>query len=278
MFGNEALQQQAAYIPQGTGYQFMGGAAQPQKIYNVLTNEEIQKLITKENQFSLQLTATEVLRAKCNHRRADGLDDAIEEDPITGISKCNICGYEFKPVDANTSIEQIQDAVTTILDMIQTTKLLYIDIPKEAAAEYYQIIPLIEKLPKLFEFAVKNYAKHTQYNPYQYNNKNMSTMQLFNALVGGLNPGYTAQPQMAPQQPVAPQPMANPYMAPQAAPYGMPYGAPYGMPASNGFGYMPQTAGFQYNPNPVAAPQAAPEVAAPAAEAPQTTVTENFKA
>ena len=275
MFGNEM---QGAYIPQGTGYQYVGGAqAQAPKIYNILSNEEIQKLITKENQFSLQLTATEVLRAKCNHRRADGLDDAIEEDPITGISKCQICGYEFKPVDANTSIEQIQEAVTTILDMIQTTKLLYIDIPKDAAAEYYQIIPLIEKLPKLFEYAVKNYAKHTQFNPYQYNNRNMSTMQLFNALVGSMNPGFAPQPQMAPQQPINPQqPMGNPYMAPQQ-PYGMPYGAPYGMP-SNGFGYMPQTAGFQYNPNPAVAAPAAPE-AAPAAEAaPQTTVTENFKA
>ena len=80
MFGNNV---QGAYIPQGTGFQYVGGAqAQPQKIYNVLTNEEIQKLITKENQFSLQLTATEVLRAKCNHRTADGMADAINNKDV----------------------------------------------------------------------------------------------------------------------------------------------------------------------------------------------------
>ena len=269
-------------FPQGSGYVYNGMPTAPQKINNVLTNEEIEKLVKKENQFSLQLTETEVLRAKCNHRMADGLKDAITEDPITGICKCGICGYEFRPIDAQVSPETIQESVDTILDFLHTIKLLYIGMPTEAAAEYFQIMPLIEKIPKLFEYAVKDYTKHENINPWGYSHNNMSTLNLFQMLCGG-GMGMAQQPYAAPQ--MDPNAQAAPqfnYNQPQMAPgYAMPYG---GMP-TNGFGYnygmpqqpgyMPQTNGFQYNPAPAAAPQATPAAeAAPAA----TTVTETFKA
>lgn len=280
MYGNNTTYGNMGF-PQGTGYQYMGAPVAPQKINNVLTNEEIQKLIQKENQFSLQLTETEVLRAKCNHRTADGLHDTIVEDPITGVSRCTICGYEFRPLQVQTSVETIQEAVDNILDVLQTIKLIYISMPAEAAAEYFQIMPLIEKIPKLFEYAVKDYTKHERIDPYAYNNRNMSTLNLFQMLCGGMQqPGYgmPQQPTVDPNA-AAPQ-MAQPQFGGYAQPYGMPYGAPYGM-ASNGFGYIgaqpgyaPQTNGFQYNPT-----QPAP-AAAPAADAaaPTTTVTETFKA
>ncbi len=283
MFGNNGTYGNMGF-PQGTGYQYMGAPVAPQKINNVLTNEEIQKLIQKENQFSLQLTETEVLRAKCNHRTADGLHDTIVEDPITGVSRCSICGYEFRPLQVQTSTDTIQEAVDNILDVLQTIKLIYVSMPAEAAAEFFQIIPLIEKIPKLFEYAVKDYTKHERIDPYAYNNRNMSTLNLFQMLCGGMQQPY-AQPMQQPTvDPAAAQAAAPQFAQPQfggyAQPYGMPYGAPYGMP-SNGFGgyysqpgYAPQTNGFQYNPAPAAAP------AAPAAEAaaPTTTVTETFKA
>ena len=283
MFGNSGYGNMG--FPQGTGYQYMGAPVAPQKINNVLTNEEIQKLIQKENQFSLQLTETEVLRAKCNHRMADGLKDAIVEDPVTGVSRCSICGYEFRPLQVQTSIETIQEAVDNIVDVLHTIKLLYLSLPADVAAEYFQIIPLIEKIPKLFEYAVKDYTKHEGANPYAYNNKNMSTLNLFQMLCGGGMPmgqPYMGAPADANAQAAQPQ-MAQPY--PQMAPgYSMPYGNPYGMP-SNGFGfngfnaapgYMPQTAGFQYNSQPAPAADANAQAAAPAPAA--TTVTETFKA
>lgn len=265
-------------FPQGSGYQFMGGTQMPTKINNFLSNEEIQKLIQKENQFSLQLTETEVLRGKCNHRSADGLRDTIIEDPITGVSRCTICGYEFRPLDIQTSPEQIQESCDTILDILQTIKLIFVGMPPEAA-EYFQLIPLIEKLPKLFEYAVKDYAKHERVDQYMYNNRNMSTMNLFNMLCGTIN-----------QQPFNPQPV-DPNAAPQQ-PYGFtaqaPMGAapqfnPYmgmGAPMSNGFGYMgggytPQTTGYQFPGQPTPVP-AAPADAAPAAATTEATAT--FKA
>ena len=267
-------------FPQGSGYQFMGGPQMPTKINNFLSNEEIQKLIQKENQFSLQLTETEVLRGKCNHRSADGLRDTIVEDPITGVSRCTICGYEFRPLDIQTSPEQIQESCDTILDILQTIKLIFVGMPIEAA-EFFQLIPLIEKIPKLFEYAVKDYAKHERVDQYMYNNRNMSTMNLFNMLCGTIN-----------QQPFNTQPV-DPNAAAQQQPYGFaaqaPMGAaapqfnPYmgmGMPMSNGFGYMgggytPQTTGYQFPGQPAPAPAAAPADAAPAAT---TEATATFKA
>ena len=251
-------------VPQGTGYQYNPGNQQAPKQMNNLSQEEIQKLVQKENQFSLQITETEKLRAVCNHRRADGMGDALVEDPVSGICRCQICGYEFKPADTALSEEDLKDIVANTLDVLQTIKLLYINMPVDAAREYYQIIPLIEKIPKLFEYAVKDYAKYEQYNPYNYNNRNMSTMNLFNMLSGALNGmpfGAAGQPQQAQQFAGAPQGgmgmPQQPNMAfnPQMA--GMPNMGAYGMPQqgmSNGFvmgapGYAPQTAGYQYNPN-----------------------------
>ena len=256
--------------PQGTGYQYMGMAnPTPIKRSNVLTQEEIQRLIKKENDFSLQLTETELLRAKCNHRTADGTQDALQETPVG--CKCAICGYEFKPVDIETTPESIQEAVDTVVDIIQTVKLLYATLPNEAAAEYFPIIPLIEKLPKLFDYAVKDYIKHERPNAYMYNNKGMSTMNLFNMLCNGsgMGMGYQ-QPYAAPQDPNMmmggmPQYNAAPfggYPNPAFAPQ---FGAAPVQGETNGFGYYPNTTAYQYNPNMMAAaPVAAQPQAAPA--------------
>lgn len=275
-------------IPQGTGtyFNYAGAAAQGQsKQMNNLTTEEIQRLVKKENQFSLQLTETEVLRAACNHRREDGMGDTLTEDPVTGVCRCNICQYEFKPVDQNITQEDINQAVSIVLDILQTIKLLYIDMSPAAAREYYQIIPLIERIPKLFEFAAKNYAKHDAFDPYRYNGRNMGTMNLFNMLSGALNGGFGV-----PQQFTTTPNQQMPGYNPQFAQYQQ-------MPMSNGFGYMPpqgapypnqqmpgyqtQTAGYQYVPNEVVQNvpgQKAPETTQATTDGKDVNVTQEFKA
>src|SRR5574344_1076488 len=257
-------------LPQGSGYQFNGYGTRPvqPKRDNYLTKEEIQRLMTRENVFNLQISETDSLRAKCNHQRPDGLGDALVEDPVTGEVECSICHYKFKPIDANTAPEDIKDSVRNIVDILQTTKMLYIDLPQEAAAEYYQIIPLIEKIPAFFDIAVKNYAQHEGVNGFNYNSRNMSTMNLFNMLSGWMaNGSMPQQSQFYGQQPQAPQgyygqPVATPGMTPA-----------YANPASNGFGvyggqpqgYAPQNAGWNYG-----TPQARSPT--PVASAPDTTV------
>lgn len=292
-------------IPQGTGYNFNG--MQPQqmvKVNNVLSAEEIQRLMQKENQFTLNVTETEALRAKCSHRTPDGTADTITEDPATGICECYICHYRFKPLDPNTSVEVLQESVDNIIDILQTIKLLYINMSPEAQAEFFMIIPLIEKIPKLFEFACKDYSKHANFNAYSYNNRNMSTMNLFNAVMGSFAgagmPMYQPQQMNGYQQPMmggaAPQqfymgqqqPMMNPAMGQPMMTNGFGYMGT--QPVADQTAYQPATNGYSYQPQqqtqqpvqPVTAP-AIPGTTTPAETAATTdgkevNVTSTFKA
>ena len=240
-------------MPMGTGNQYnaYNQFGQPQVRNNLLDADAINLLMKKENNFSLALTQPEIMKSQCTHRTIDGLHDALVEEE-DGTVRCSICGYKFRPLSESTSIESIQESVNEIVDVLQTIKLLWIDINPEPAKEYFPVIPLVEKIPELFKLAASNFAKHGNLNPWSYNNGNMSTMQLFQMLSGMIN--GTA-------------PMNGFQQASQQAPqfYGQPQ-APFGMPMSNGFGYMggyqPQTDGFatQYGapvatvaPTPVAA-------------------------
>ena len=155
---------------------------------------------------------------------------------------------------------------------------MYRELPAAAFREYFQIIPLIEKIPQLFEFAAKDFAKH-EYNAWSYNNYNMGGAAMFQNLSNMFAPnmnapqgGYMGQPQQAPmgfgyQQGFAPQqPMGYPQQMGQPAPIGNAFGYPgasMGQPQQPQ-GYAPSTPqGFQYTPNQT--PNVTPSVSAPAA-------------
>lgn len=253
--------QNAYNAPNNGQFQYTGMPNNAVKFNNYLTPEQIKRLQVKESQFSIGLTEEEQLRGICNHRNPDGTSDALIYDPITGTAKCSICGYEFRPVEPDIGLDVLKEDVARIVDVLQTIKLMYIDLPAEAGREYFQIIPLIEKIPQLFEFAAKNMNKHEAYN-WQFNNHNMGAVAMFNnltSLFGGMNAGgYQQQPM---------QPMMNPAYAqpagfPQAA-YGQPNA--FGYPGASMPAYQPATPnGFAYQPSQAPA-QVAPTVAAPAA-------------
>lgn len=249
------------------------------KVHNTLTPEEIDTLMAKEGQFSLQMTRDEYLKGICNHRSKDGTHDMLVFDPTTGEARCAICGYKFRPIDASVNSDTIKEAVENIIDILQTIKIMYIDLPAEASKEFMQIIPLIGKIPQLFEFAVKNTMKHEDYN-WRYRNMNMGSMAMLNnleSLFSGtpmMNQQYYGNPNMAgmnwggypgamggamnmPQQPpmgnmVPPNGAVQPNPA-AVSPFGYP-GASMNQaqnvnPAFTG-GYNPNTPnGYSYNPN-----------------------------
>ena len=250
--------QQPMMQPMG-GYAYNGFQGQPQatqKFNNVLTAEQIKRLQQNTEQFQIGLTEEEMLRAVCNHRSVDGMSDALVFDKMTGIARCTICGYEFRPADAGENIENIKDAVDRVIDYIQTVKIMYYDFPASAAQEYFPIIPLLAKLPKLFEFAAKNMSKHEAYG-WAYNNYNMGAVQMLNnlnSMFGGV--GFQqAQPMMNPQmqQPQYQQPMMNPFNAQQPMPAAAP--APSVAPMFNQSAYVPPVYGG-YTPQPNTAPVA----------------------
>lgn len=271
--------QQPMMQPMG-GYNYQGFQGQPQatqKFNNVLTPEQIKRLQQNTEQFQIGLTEEEMLRAVCNHRSADGMSDSLVFDKMTGIARCTICGYEFRPADSGESIDNIKDAVERVIDYIQTVKIMYYDFPASAAQEYFPIIPLLMKLPKLFEFAAKNMSKHEAYG-WSYNSNNMGAVQMLNnlnSMFGGMNMGYQ-QPMMGQPQMAAPQfqpqaPAMNPFnmqQPMQAAP------APSVAPIFNPSAYTaPVYPGYTPQPNntPVA-PTADPAVATDATVTKEVTV------
>ena len=104
--------------PTGTpmmgGYQYNGYTPQP-KINNYLSEDEIKALQQNTNMFTLNLTEEEMLRARCNHRSIDGMSDTLVYDQNTGIARCTICGYEFKPIEPNSTYENIKDSTDNII-------------------------------------------------------------------------------------------------------------------------------------------------------------------
>ena len=262
----------------GFGMPNMGQPQQPvnYRVPSTLTPDEIKLLRKQGTTFSLGLTQEEMLRAVCNHRSEDGLSDSLTVDPVTGIARCTICGYEFRPLDPDFNIEELKEDIKRVEDIIQTTKLMYIDLPVDAAKEYYPILGLLEKLPQFLEFAAKDMTKHDNYG-YNNSNYNMGPASMYQnlaSMLSGMMFGgaqqpqqntfynqYAQQPAGYPQAAYAPQAPVNPfgYMGtpqPQAPVYNP------GTPAN--FVYQPGMP----TPTPQAAPAAAPQPqVAPAAEA-----------
>lgn len=289
MFDQNAMQQNP-YMNNGMGmggmyapgYQYQGINPQMVKQMNYLSPEEIAELQESQNVFSLGLTQRESLQAACNHRVADGSKDSLIYDANTGEATCQICGYKFRPVSADESIDDIKDAADRLVDILQTIKIMYADLPQQAAREYFQIIPLINKIPELFQYAARNYNKH-ELNAWQYNNRNMGAMAMLNnlsAIFGGVGMGNSqfTGAQAAPQYGMPNPAFAGPAPAYAGAPGAFagapnPFGyagasAPMAPPASAG--YQPQTTGFSYAPT---APVQQPAPQAPAAPAASDTAT-----
>lgn len=237
-------------------YQYTG-MAQPSnvKFDNILTPEQIKQLQQTHETFSLALTEDERLRSICNHRSADGTSDSLIYDDATGEARCTICGHSFKPISNTITIDQVKEAVDNVIDVIQTVKLMYVDLPKQAGAEFFQIIPLMQKIPTLTKYAIDNMNKH-ECNVWNYRNQNMGAMQMFQnlgSIFGTMNNMTYQQPQYAGFQ-----------QQPNTMPAGYPQANAFGYAGANQ--YVPGTnPAFQYNPNNAAPVQVAPSVNAPAA-------------
>lgn len=248
------------------GYQYQGMAQPVQKFSNPLSPDQIKKLQQQAQQFSLAITEEEMLRGICNHRNAEGTADTLVFDPLTGEARCTICGYKFKPIEANVSPEELKEDVERIVDILQTIKLMYIDLPADAAKEYFPIIPLVNKIPQLFEFAAKNMTKHESYN-WQYNNRNMGAINMFNnlqSIFGGA--GMPMGGYQQPQQFAQPMGMGQPMMQPMGYPMNNGFGYPGASMNPAMMGYAPQSQGFQYTPGQDVTP-VAPSVPVPDAPA-----------
>jgi hypothetical protein len=233
-------------MPANNGYMYN----QPQlaKPTNPLTPEEIASLKQNNGQFSLAINETDILRGRCFHRDETGRQTTVTN--TDGSCTCTMCGYTWHSDELTE--DQVREAVQRIMDVLQTIKLMYVNFPVQAAREYYQVIPLLDKIPGLYKVAADNFRMNEgTYG--SYSNGNMDPFAMFRQVSSGygFNPnmyGGYQQPmgQPAPQydmygQPVAAQPNYG-YPTAQAQPT---YGYPQGQMTNP---FDPNAYGAQANP------------------------------
>lgn len=207
---------QGYYMGPMGGVQPMGYTPQPNMLNrpamsNPLTDEQRKLLATAEDSFDLKIKPEEIAKAVCTHKNTQqGVFEIVPnnnpEQP--GLVTCKICHATFNPDVVNE--QYVHQAIDMVLNVLQTCKLIGVDLNDEVIRQYFTIIPLIERIPKLYKLVNNSFKK---YNDPQalapQNGPNM--MGMYNAMVNpavpmGM-PGYGYG--MGFGQPMQPTPMMN---------------------------------------------------------------------
>lgn len=166
---------------------------------NPLTKEEMAMLKQKAPQFTLAISQVDSLKAICTHRDAEGEKLQPNSD---GTVTCTICGTKFRP--AQLSEKDVEGVCETMFNILETIKIMYMDIPDEVTKGIFQMTPFILKTPQLYQIAMDHYKRYN--NPSllagNYNNTG-NTYALFSSM---MSPGMMGMGMNTPQQMVYQQP------------------------------------------------------------------------
>ena len=247
-YANPYQQEQMAY---GNYYQY--APANNVEWTQPLTQEEARSLKTTAPAFDiLNVSKEEMIKSHCAHR--DPVKKALTLR-ATGDGQtfvCTQCGEEFNIVDI--SEEEAEKYVNGIIDMLQTAKTFYVDLPPKTIDAYFQMIPFLKKLPKLYRLAHDTFTRATGspsvQSAYMSGNPWYMMGQAVSGAYNGM-PGYAPAPGYAPQAgygynqagyyqapPVpqqAPVNNVNPFMSAPAQQQGVPFTQTYSQPAQNGY-------------------------------------------
>jgi len=223
----------------GVNPYMMGGpqyAPQPQaRMTQPLTVEQIKLLRNQTPAFTLDVSEEDMLRSRCTHKTLDGKFATVLNNDAEGTVTCSICGAKFSLMEV--AKESAEEAVRIIVDLLQSIKTYYVDMPDSVAIQFFQMIPFIEKIPKLYEIALNNFNK---YDGAGMGNQSPN-MYGFNMLGAITSPmayqGFGSQPMMGGGGYPMQQPMMNggyPMQPGQPMGMGNPFGG-YQMPMQNGY-------------------------------------------
>lgn len=247
-----------------------------------LTKEQLDSL-RKNTAFSLEISEEDLWRSFCTHRSADKFAVVPDEE---GNLICSLCGTKFKPYDGE--VPEARDLVNRVVDLMETTKMQALNLPPNTIKEFFQIEPLLKKLPDLYDRSRSDYKRALGFNEnYVYGQENNAFavyQNMINPMAGNgymdpamMQPMYGAQP-MQPTYGYAPQPMMQQQPMQQPA-YGQPmmqqqpmYGGQPMMQQQPMYGGQPQGNPFNVNSAPVTAPAPVPQTPVAPAQADQVMV------
>lgn len=181
----------------------MGTMYGQQKLPNMsqpIDKEKYDIIRQKSPQFSLAVNEEDLYRSICTHKSIDGSNNITlveNTNPnLRGDTMCTVCGETFNYIDFSEA--EVQEAVDTVIDILQTIKTRYLDLPVATIQEYFPIIALLKKIPKLYTMSNRDFSKYGNNNVNPMNNNGLlnnynmlrSGMQFApNPIMGGMNPG-----------------------------------------------------------------------------------------
>lgn len=238
-YTNPAFAQQ-----QNNGYNYGYGyaAQQPDKALctQPLTDEVIAMLKRNNTEaLDVKISQMESYRNSCTHRsKSNGMSTLVPEG--NGMVRCTICGAVFRMMDL--PLEDVITIKDTMINLLQTSKAMFLDIPEEFTTQYYQIISLLDKFPTLWKIANANMGKYENTNPAANVNQYGPAFNGFNAMqnllngtayapfAGQNNPAGFQQPNAVPFGYNNPQMQPNYFQQPMQPAYNMQNPVAYGAP------------------------------------------------
>jgi hypothetical protein len=164
---------------------------------NPLTDEEKKLLQKNNNQFNLMIQPIEIARAVCTHKdpQTGTFTTVVNAD---GSLTCKQCGARIYP-DLVTPT-YVKQAKEMILNVLQTTKLIAVDMNNDVTRAYYSMIPYIERIEALYDMVCAGFRQYSQNNPVT-TEPNNSMFAMYNNLINPSVPfmnqmgnyGYTMQ-------------------------------------------------------------------------------------
>lgn len=217
---------------------FVGGMtyAQPAapKMTNPLTDEEL-KALHQNNAFTLQVTPQELAQGICTHKDPKTGCYATVNNP-DGTVTCSICHTTFDP-NSVVDVDYVKKVTNEFLNVLETCKLLGIDLSSDVIRGVFQMAPFVKKIPELFNIAQTSFVRYNEASPNAYQaTANPNMWYMFNNLMMG-QPPMMGQPVQSPYAQSAQmyqgyqQPSVTPYanMQSQMVPGGSPF---YAQPAT----------------------------------------------
>ena len=223
---------------QQMGFGFNNGQPSTPQYRPYLTGEDYALLGKQHdgNLLSLQLDEKTLAKALCPHRDAQNRSTLyVDED---GMHHCSLCGAAFHL--RSYTKEELTKINEDMINLMQVCKTVTTDHPVEFYRNFYVVIPLMQKVPDLYEDlsrSVNNfYNSQNNFNamsPIGYNPDAFFITQ--NALYNWGQPMMPPQGQMMPPQGQYMNPQGqcmNPQMVyPQGGYNPMAYGNPAAAPA-----------------------------------------------
>lgn len=204
-----------------------------------VTQEMSQMMLRDDDTLSVKISPIEHAKNMCTHKYPGKSAIALVEsgkDDLGQIVTCRVCGESFHIImdDPKSIALDLQKTCDHLIDIMQSSKTMYLDIPEDFAKEFYQIMTLVSRVPKVYEKGFKNFNQYDYTNQAQAVYPGMNSFQAVGQVIGGAAMGGITPMMGQPYNPGFYQPQPGYQPMPQYDQFGNPIS--YQQPA----GYPPQ--------------------------------------